>query len=246
MKVTFLLVVAAGVALGQDANAPLRARDLFFSAEGLVKQSHRQGPKPRRPAGQANAVPKNVPADVANAEQEFALVSLAETPLGLRYTLLKQTPTGSFVEVPMSSEFHTGDRIRLGVMANHDGYLRVMTRSGERWERQFPAPDSGSADFRVKAGRYYQIPGGQDESLQFDGEPSGRERAVIILSKLPIVSNASDADKLLADARSRDLVFTRSDEESGKTKEAAVYAVDPHAGSDPSSRVVIELTLEHR
>ena len=53
------------------------------------------------------------------------------TPLGLKYTILKQSGD-DMVEVPPDTVFHAGDRVQLSVQTNGPGYLYIILRGIQR------------------------------------------------------------------------------------------------------------------
>lgn len=288
LQITFCTVLMASFGLAQSSDG-LSARDLFFTAEGQVagkKPVTKVAPPPVTPRRRTNtevpmvSAPKptgNVEDFGKQSENYFQTVSLHEQEqpaLGLRYTFLKKSGD-QYLEVRPNSVFHSGDYIRVGVMANQKGYLYMITRlSTGVWETLFPHPDSSNQQNTVVAGRYYMVPGGRGEAFQFDNTP-GSERVVIILSKVPVsdidslipsegapkkpaaplqvlqARNHIDdrmIDQLLAGVQSRDLVFTKTDDTTktpDQPKEEAVYVVNT-ATADPGARVVVDITLKHQ
>src|SRR5262249_44738632 len=91
------------------------------------------------------------------------------------------------------SEFRTGDRIRLSVMANQNGYLYVIARGASgAWSPLFPNPRSKQGN-EVVAGRSYEFPGTNGDTFKFTDQ-TGDERLFLLLSKTPV----ANLDKVIA------------------------------------------------
>lgn len=112
-----------------------------------------------------------------------ASYSAASTyPLGIRYSILRREADQS-VEVSPDAVFHSGDRIRLRVEANGNGYLYIIHRgSSGVWKPLFPSSDIAGGDNRVEKGKAYEIPSGY--VFTFDEQP-GEEKLFIVLSRQP-------------------------------------------------------------
>ena len=69
--------------------------------------------------------------------------------LTVQYRVLIRRPDGSPAESSVASVFHSGDRLRLGVTANQDGFLYVIhQKEGQDGQILFP-------DYRVNNGENY-------------------------------------------------------------------------------------------
>jgi hypothetical protein len=144
--------------LSAQAQQELRARDLFIAGTQSTDSS--------RPVG-------------AKSDKMVKGAS----PLGLRYSIVKQIG-GESVEVDPESVFRSGDRIRLNVQANDNGYLYIVLRgSSGRWSPLFPSKEILSGDNRVKKGGEYEIPLGS-VWFAFD-EQAGIEKLFIVLARQP-------------------------------------------------------------
>ena len=194
-----LLLATGSVSLAQQATA----RDAFWSAADLVSVSSSPAAKPRAdsakkaPAQRAattHAAPKT---DHSSAHVDPALVAtngygeqphmvrVSDQQIGLRYSLLLRDADGRYEEASPTAVFHSGDHIRLSVMANQPGYLYVIEQgSTGNWSPIFPAAGSSQEVNRVEQGRVYQIPNGNG-AFQFDQNP-GQEKLFVVLSRNPI------------------------------------------------------------
>jgi hypothetical protein len=260
----------------QDAKK-LTARELFYSAP----DSPAPAPKTGKPAAKSKSAPrKSAPAvenAAASADPSSPVVAVAYKPtgphpaLGLRYTILKRTGDGQS-EVNSETEFHAGDRIRLAVEANDDGYLYVVNRgSSGTWKLLFPSAEIKGGDNRIQRRVRYEVPSGY--TFTFD-EQGGEEKLFLVLTRQPepdlegliyslgqktgapasaekpktLLASAAFTDDVIGKLRNsyaRDLIVERVDDEgTGPKQEKAVYAVNPTGSAD--SRVVADVTLKHQ
>jgi hypothetical protein len=219
MNLLLFLFLVGCAAAAQAQEPQLTARDAFWSAKDLVNVSpnpvsqsaplaipsseKRPAPPPQtklppkesstRPA---QIDPETVPQSGFGAKPHLAhIAATAPQPLGLRYTVLKQNADGGYSEIFPDTIFHSGDKIKLSVMANQPGYLYLVVRgSSGSWDALFPEADDAAGSNRVEAGRVYQIPSSQDRSFQFNDQP-GEERIFLLLSRTPV----SDLDSVIFD-----------------------------------------------
>lgn len=196
------LVVAACTAV-LLASAPssaqqLTARDAFWSAGDLVSVSNNTAAakhegKSAAHSGEQKAhtsTPAKVtqekhidPAVVASNGYgaEPHLVNVSSQQMGLRYSLLLQDAAGAFVEVAPGQAFHSGEKIRLSIMANQPGYLYVIDQgSSGHWAPIYPSAGAPPEANRVEAGKLYVVP--NHTSFRFD-PPAGNEKLYIIVSR---------------------------------------------------------------
>jgi hypothetical protein len=189
------------------------ARDAFWSASDLISVA----PNPaahKHPAAHAHAAPRATPtSDATSASGEPSpagvvkavqlvsdngygaaphLVLAAAHRLGLRCSLLLRDVDGAYDEVPPGSVFHSGDHIRLSLLANEPGYLYVIEQgSTGAWAPIFPGPKSAPGANRIAAGQAQMVPGGT-QAFAFDQNP-GDENLFVILSRTPI----ADIDRVI-------------------------------------------------
>lgn len=96
--------------------------------------------------------------------EKRAVARPAGTP-GLRYTLLRRQPDGSYLEADPTTIFHTGDAIRLSVETNSAGYLAA-------WNGRVAL-----ANLSVLARTKYTIP--VDGAIDLNGPPGDRKLLVV-------------------------------------------------------------------
>jgi hypothetical protein len=272
MGVGLLALAGIGSFLAaQQDSKKLTARELFYSADSPAPPAHKATKS--KPAHKSATVPEEAPAQ----QPAVPVVAAAYKPqgphpaLGLRYTILKKTGDAQ-LETDTDAVFHAGDRIRLAVETNDDGYLYVVSRgSSGTWKVLFPSPEIKDGDNHIQRRVRYEIPSGY--TFTFDEQP-GEEKLFIVLSRQPegdlegliyslgqkgaapaetqkpkmLMASAALSDDMigrLRNAYARDLIVEKvDDEEAGPKKEKAVYAVNPSGTAD--SRVVADVTLRHQ
>lgn len=279
------LLLVAGLVVVQFCGAQepeVNARDVFYSAADMMGAGQRRpaptAPKKNTPRPNPPKAPETAPHSVAvkvpqDAESHFLKVSNEPRPLGLRYSILKQTG-GALAEVKADTVFRAGDTIRLSVMSNQKGFLYVISRgSSGIWSPLFPHPESSQKSNEIVAGRKYQVPGGEGEFFTFDAQ-AGQEQIFILLAQQPVEDldtlississprppatspampavlkadnrlNDSVIDRLRGEMQTRDLVFTKVDKAAAE--ETAVYVVKPSSAPGAKNRVMVDLALNHQ
>ena len=261
----------------QQDSKKLTARELFYSPVDTPPAAPH---KPAKPAAKPKPPTHKTTPDTdqtAAAQGSGASVPVVQaayrpqgphSALGLRYTLLKKKGEEQ-AEADADSTFHAGDRIRLAVEANDDGYLYVVNRgSSGTWKLLFPSPEIKDGDNRVQKRVRYEIPAGY--TFTFD-EQAGEEKLFIVLSRQPepdlegliyslgqtgkpaaekpkvLMASAAFGDDVIGKLRTayaRDLIVEKVDDEQTAKKEKAVYAVNPTGSAE--SRVVADVTLKHQ
>jgi hypothetical protein len=210
-------------AVGQtQPERKLSAREIFYSAP-KVAAKHSEAPRPAvqptaapvvqepvtpvepepqvavtMPPPQAEPTPVPAqrpepprPAPTATQFVPAALVELA--PLGLRCSVLKREGPSDVIEVDPDRVFHSGDRIRLRVEANDDGYLYVVHQgSSGVWKPLFPSSEIKSGNNWIAAGMPHDIP--QSYVFTFDDQP-GEEKLFVVFSRQPV----ADLEELIYD-----------------------------------------------
>jgi hypothetical protein len=183
---------------------------------------------------------------------------------GVRYSVLKVSGL-DMVEVSPKTRFRQGDRIRLKVQVNDNGYLYLVHQgSSGAWSLMYPAPKTERDANRVAPGKDYLIP---DAVLRFDAKP-GTEKLFLIVSRdreatldkliyarragVPQNPDTLAADlgiddaviRRLRDAYSREFVREVMEEQASSAVENAMYVVN--TSNRQESRVVVDLALVHR
>lgn len=249
--VLLLALVGTGFRDDTPKQNDLTARDAFWSAADLVGK-----PIPPRLKTHVPVKHKSLP------HTESVTV---KDPLGLRYSLLKRSPSGTFEEVLPDTTFHQGDQIRISVMSNQKGYLYIVDQgTSGRWIPLYPR--AGDASMPLEPGHEYLVP--NPGSYTFDSRP-GQERVFVLLTREPepdidrLIASLQKIDdhtltasnsipnqtieNLRAHAQSRDLVFTGAQDSAAVSskQDQASYVVNKAAESiDP--HVKVDIVLSHQ
>jgi hypothetical protein len=285
------IVCCTGTAKPQETLTP---RDSFWSASDLVEVA-------ANPATQVKRVSDNnseaktkktseIPVPPVTPKQKAVQIAAkgygvephivrfpnpAQQPLGLRYALLKVGDSGELAEVLPETAFHSGDKVKISLMANQPGYIYIIQQgSSGSWRPLFPAQADLPESNRVEAGRIYQMPTGK--SFQFN-QQTGEEHLFILLSrqvvsdldgviftlrqqeKDPVKSTSPPPDQVEASNRisddlvqklkSRDLMEVEDPPQEAKDTslgENATYVVSQGKGNSSASQVFANLVLDHR
>lgn len=257
----------------------LNARDAFWSASDLVgKRPANVTPHKSTASPATSAAAHSAPGKAATKPTPSVTVLNADSapagagqnvsdhaPLGLRYSVLKRRPDATFEEISPEAVFHAGDKIRLSVMSNQDGYLYIIEQgTSGRWRPLYPPP--GQAETKLTPGTEYLIPGGRDEFFQFSGDP-GDEKLFVLLTRTPETNldqtvealrshqatgiNDQVVARLRHEVQSRDLVFTKSDDNQAGSSDAsgadkATYVVNKATQNTPDPHIVVDVVLSHK
>lgn len=205
-KLIPVLALALVASLGAQQEGKISARDVFRSAKDMFdfqqKSAPAKKPAAKKPARRppAPAPPKevvtNTPAPTTPApprpeppitpadEPQVINAALINQPLGLRYSILKKTPSGEIVEIDSESSFQSGDSIRVTVESSDIAYLYIVNKgSSGRWNVLFPSKGIAGGANRVEPDYRYVIPPGG--WFTFD-EQVGEEDLFILLSRTPV------------------------------------------------------------
>jgi hypothetical protein len=195
---TLLFSFLGVTALFAQATVPeparqLSARDLFYAP---AAPAVRKAPAPAAKPSAANKTVTDAPhpearipdyaeaAPVASGGAKVIRAGYTAKPLGLRYSILRNSGEGDYSEVPPDTVFHSGDRIRVAVEVNDPGYLYIaMKGASGTWRVLFPAADIDGGNNRVESGRQLVIPSAPGR-FAFDQQP-GEERIFIVLARQP-------------------------------------------------------------
>ncbi len=223
----------------QQTKPKLTARELFYAAADAPAPVTPAVVKTDKPAAapKPKARRKSTPASTGDAPAaaspdstpvvKASYDSAAGPALGLRYSILKRQADSQTAEVDADTTFHAGDRIRLAVEANADGYLYVVNRgSSGTWKILFPAAEVQSGDNRIHKLAKYEIPSGY--TFTFD-EQAGEEKLFIVFSRQP----EPNLEKLIYSLGSAKPVATppAESQDSGRLLMASATVNDAMVGS---------------
>jgi hypothetical protein len=139
--------------------------------------------------------------NVANANNRVIVSAnnAASGPIGLGYTLFMRDPNGRSVRVEPGHEFHNGDRVRISLEPNVDGYLYVFHTEGDGApEMIYPDPRLDGGENWIEAHVPIEVPSSEetDERLRwftFFGAASTEHLYVVVTREpLPFVPTGND------------------------------------------------------
>lgn len=210
------LAVLGVSTLWAQPSSKLTARELFYTPVAPAKAPAAKKAAPKQQAATKKSPPsrptQTKPVTKEDVEREVPQVQLASqqdhemepgdvrfmtvgatspVPLGLRYSILKYGGDDEAVEVDPDMVFRSGDRIRLRVQVNDNGFLYVVTQgSSGNWRVLFPSAEQDDGSNRVTRGRSYDIP--RRTRFVFDEQP-GTEKLFLVLTRTP----ENDIDQLI-------------------------------------------------
>jgi len=195
-----LLAVACGVYVASAQQSDEEVRGVFLSSRPKTTNPN---PAPRRrhqPPRNNNASAKNsnsarnTNTTTVNANTSFANGNsnkATSRAIALGYTMFMRDVNGRAVRIDPAREFHNGDRIRIALEPNIDGYLYVFHTEGDG------PPEMIFPDARLEAGENWveahvpmDVPSTveTDERLkwfQFYGNPA-TEHLFVVLTREPL------------------------------------------------------------
>jgi hypothetical protein len=143
--------------------------------------------------------------------------------LKLQWRVLKVADDGSDQETSPLAMFHTGDRLRLAVKTNQDGYLYIIHQASPTSPGQIIFPDSRLNGGRNDVGKYQELilpsncPAGvprRDCALPVV-PPAGREVFTLVFTRDPITDLPNTATEAAGGIPVETLVRLKAD--SGQT-----------------------------
>lgn len=244
----YLQCPAASFAGQTEPDDTLNARDAFWSAADMV------GKRPAKPVSTPERKASKAPEETRPVKN----VSVS-APLGLRYSVLKQRTDGTYQEISPESVFHAGDRIRLSLMSNQQGYLYVVEQgSSGKWIPLYPGGNAVEDSNRLAAGKEYIVPG--KGAWEFKGE-AGQERLFVLLSREPepdlngMIATLRDGKgglddqevtHLRSEVQTRDLVFTNAEDDSTDNGDKASYVINKASNKTADPHVIVDVVLSHK
>jgi hypothetical protein len=223
MKNFMKLFVVAGLLMGSAifANAQT-ARGLYIAYNANESAKPPKKPKKvKKPVKQ----PPGKPPIIVNTGATPSATGLPGTKITIE---LNRNGRLSFVKP--TYRFRSGDKIRLRLATNFEGYISLLN-VGSTGEVQFLYPYEG-ANNRVMPSKDIQIPG-SDAWIVFDDKP-GTENLTVIMSKEPL-GESDDDYRDIRQSNSRDLLIEYAND--------GVYAVSQE--DKISKPVGFTLRLKH-
>jgi len=192
--IIILALASSGKVSGQQTrgSSDAQTRDLsnMFYTDTLPPKADVKA-EPKKPVAKKQAPRKPVVASVSSPERR----------VGLKYRILLRTPDCDIKEVDSSYTFHSGDKVRLQIEANVDGYLYVLQKGSTGKDRMlFPDPRINGGDNKIARGILYSVPGNQ--WFTFDNNP-GTENLTVAVSRTPMKSVVPPAPKQTASIQAK-------------------------------------------
>lgn len=197
--------------------------------------------------------PKAVTAAPAAEKGRTAGASQQKRYLGVAYWIELVGEDGKTVRTTTSRVFQSGDRIKLIVQPNDNGYLYVLGL-GTTGTSRVLFPNSAATSNQVKARETYNVP--FNTSMKFDANP-GEETLLVLLAPRPISAlkpgqvdlPGPDTQRVQAYAQnqvqgSKDLVL--EEEDSVASASPASYAVVPISALSQEGSLTLFIKLKHR
>ena len=207
LRIFVLLPIAIAFVFGLlivSAQQDDEVRGAFLSTRPKTTNTNAPARR-RRPARNTNsAAPSNAAKNVNTAKNANANTSNANSPttnknsnnaslqaIGLGYTLFMRDINGRAVRIDPTREFHNGDRIRISLEPNIDGYLYVFHAEGDgQPEMIYPDTRLEGGENWIEAHVPVDVPSTveTDERLkwfQFYGNPA-TEHLFIVVTREPL------------------------------------------------------------
>ncbi len=193
-----IVSLACGLVVVSAQGPDDEVRGAFLSTR--PKTTNNNAPSRRRRTRNTNSssvTAKNANSATANANRSGNKnSSVANKPaqaIGLGYTLFVRDSNGRSVRAEPSREFHNGDRVRIALEPNVDGYLYVFhTEGDDAPEMIYPDPRLDGGENWIEAHVPIEVPSSEemDERLRwftFYGN-AGIERLYVVVTREPLAS----------------------------------------------------------
>ena len=192
-----MVALAGGLLVVRAQEPGDEVRGAFISTR--PKTTNNNAPPRRRRTRNPNSssvTAKNANSSAANTNRSESIKtsSVAHTPaeaIGLGYTLFMRDANGRTVRAEPSREFHNGDRVRIALEPNVDGYLYVFHTEGDGpAEMIYPDWRLDGGENWIEAHVPVEVPSSEetDERLRwftFYGN-AGIERLYVVVSREPL------------------------------------------------------------
>ena len=174
-------------------------RGAFLSSREKTASTKPRSRTPRRPAttkktntnSGTNLSSGKTSTTSGTSDSDAGTTAASQPAIGLGYTLFMRDSNGDAVRVDPSEEFHTGERVRITLEANVDGYLYIFHSEGDGPPQMiFPDWRLQDGDNAIEAHVPYEVPASfeKDERLRwftFDANPS-TEHLHIVVTREPL------------------------------------------------------------
>lgn len=219
---------------------------VFFST--VIYAAEKSGAKALFYTGEGPTISATTPKK-AEDKQGLGEQSKKEKYMGIAYWIDLLKTDGEQVRTTTKKEFKSGERIKLNLKSNKDGYLYIIN-IGSTGTSRILFPHSGNIDNFVTANEIYTVP--CNKYMKFDENP-GEETLLVLLSPKQIKEilpasptiKAEESNTFVAYAKSKgakDLVLEDDTSAGAKT---AQYAVAPMSSLDNGEAISLYIKLKH-
>lgn len=187
------LIVRAQQSDDEVRGAFISSRPKTTNANAPVRR-HRPPPRNTNSSGTArnsNSARNDNTTNVNTSAANKNLTSTTTQPIALGYTMFMRDVNGRAVRIDPTREFHNGDRIRISLEPNVDGYLYVFHTEGDgQPEMIFPDARLEGGENWIEAHVPIDVPSTVETDerlrwLQFYGNPA-TEHLYVVVTREPL------------------------------------------------------------
>ena len=199
-----IVALACGLLIVNAQGPDDDVRGAFISTRPKTANTSRKPRPPHNTNSNASANANTGKTNTVNANLNVTVnannaVSGPTGAIGLGYTLFMRDPNGRGVRVEPGHEFHSGDRVRISLEPNVDGFLYVFhTEGAGQPEMIYPDPRLNEGENWIEAHVPMEVPSSEqpDERYHwfvFDNNPA-TERLYVVVTRKPLPSVPIGAD----------------------------------------------------
>jgi len=175
--------------------------------ESRPKTTNLKGPSRRHRRRPAKTTTNANASAAANTNTTTATTSRlpsrkAQPAIGLGFTIFMREPSGRAIRIEPTREFRTGDRIRIALEPNTDGYLYIFdSENGAAPKMIFPDARLDGGENWIEAHVPVEVPSSEEPEerlrwFEFYGDP-GTDRIFIVVTREPL-NGVPTAEELVA------------------------------------------------
>jgi hypothetical protein len=205
MSALIALMTGVFVVSAQDDDvrgAFLESRPKTTDLKGPSRRHRRRPSKTNTNANSAANASAVTNANITTSAATNRPPRKAQPAIGLGYTIFMREPSGRAIRVEPTREYHNGERIRIALETNTDGYLYIFnSENGAAPRMIFPDARLGGGENWVEAHVPVEVPSSEEPEerlrwFEFYGDP-GTERVFIVVTREPL-SAVPTAEELVA------------------------------------------------
>lgn len=182
--------VSSAIAASANQTSGKTSTGKTGTAKATTKTSGKSAARTKTPKGKTHVSASAKSAGTGTTVKASAGVeSYSSSAIGIGYTLYMRDADGNAIRVDPAREFRAGDRIRLSIESNTDGYLYIFhTENNGEPQMLYPDKRLEQGDNRIEAHVPYEIPWnepGVENWFKFDANPAA-ERLYIVVARQPL------------------------------------------------------------